>query len=1078
MAASREVAVRRIVARLAVSGLCLGLIGTTSSSTSLVAFAQEGGKPSGHAGDSPHRAEVRALIEQLVGGDLKQREGARARLIQLGDDAVPLLEEAAKRGDPERVDAANEVLSLLRWRLPKNLEALVGQPLEDYPSLKLEQRAFGLARIREHLQEARSLAPFLANVARFDPDAKLRGQGLELYLALTPRGDPPHDLLVLEALEAEPPRKELHGPKASLLARLGRGEEAVKEARKALAGEHSNAQTSLLLADMLVASGNATEAIALLDDLATKAPADVDVASRLGEAYLLAGQAKKGEEILARVLKTRIDSPSTEKAVLLRVARAWIRAGRADDAQEVLRVAVQKQPYDQDVNVALAEVDLALGRVGPALARLLSEARYTQRDSEELRTIKKVLVRLFETSGESEVAQDDDLYEDARRGRPLAKARLNAGRFLLARGLTEEAARLFREAAALDPTGIEARIRQGDALRRLGRDDEARKVYEAARALAPKDENVGERLRSLALGSAADGSRAVVTERAGDIVSWDRRLLPDELKGEPEAVVETAPPPIVAAGKVLFVPAGSLTLVALEVKEGLPAFRTRLEPPPPPEGVEADLVGLEIAGLVSVPASAVAALAPARARDGTPLAGLLVNEWVRTASRSFRKARFETALLYLVDPVDGKVLDRTALLDEPVSSGAAPVARGSRALVITQPDESRANLVLVDLVARRARWKQGLEGGPVGRPLFAGDLLVAASSQGVFGFAADGSLKVSFVGAPQTRVAAESGALWFAEGGVLKRLPLDGSPVRDVANAPSGEAFSGEPAVVGTSVLCGTRGGGVRSYDPATGRVVATMPLDRLDRAAARSLVTLGARAFAVNGAQDAFADELATLLALDPADLAIVWRRPLDRGAAVGTGEGMIVASSGSLRSASGIRVTAARPGAPTVDARPRFLAEMRSAAEDAMAGGELEVAAVIARRFVVLKGGLELASADDLVFLARALALSNRPDDAEAIIEIARGRDPSPAAAARFEKLHTELGLDRAPDPSPSPAAPPAPQAPPAPATPGAPGDKPGPPDASPAPPADKPDAGSPKPAETQPPAPRPEATPPTGG
>jgi tetratricopeptide (TPR) repeat protein/outer membrane protein assembly factor BamB len=962
--------------------------------------------------ESARQAQVRALLDRLTRGELKQREDARARLLEIGQDAVPLLEKAAKDVDPERADAAREVLAVLRWKLPSRLEQLIAKPLEDYPSLNLEQRHFALERVAENLREARILAPFLANVARFDPDAGCRAEGLHLYLALTPEGDPVRDPLVLEALEAEAPRKDLHLVKARLLLRLGRRDDALKEARKAaagLAGDPASSEAILLLADTLVAGGLSAEAIELLEGMARKQEVSVEVLLRLGEAYLAGGDAKKGEETFARILATKIASLSEERDTLLRVARAWLRAGRPEDAQEVLRRALQKNPYDHDVNVAQAELDLAQGRIAQALARLLNEMHYTQRDGEDFRSTRALLAKLFESEGELEAANDADLFEDARRGRPLAKARTAAGRLLLQRGLAAEAARCFREAAALDPDSADARLRLGDALVRLGQDEEAKKAYETARGLAPKDERIGDRLRELALREGTDKGRATLASRPSDVISWDRRFLRDELAGEPEAITDTAPPPVVVAGKVVFVAPGSLTAIALDAAEGLPAFRVHLEPPAPPEGVDAALVGLEVAGLVPVPSAAAAAAAPGRARDATPLVGALVNEWVRPASRSWRKARFETGLLYLIDPKDGSVLDRASLLDEPLSSAAPPVERGSRALALTQPDPEHTNLVLVDLVARRALWKQELAGGSAGRPLFANDFLVAAYSQGVAAFDAKGELKLrALVGeAPQTGVVCADSALWFAASGSLKRFPLDGTAPRDVASAPEGEAFSGDPAVLGSRVFCGTRGGPVRAFDATTGRVLATMPQDKLDKAAARELAVCGNRIFALSGAQDAFTDELPALIALDEKDLAVVWRRPLDRGAALGRGEGMVVASSGSVRAPSGIRVTLARPGGAVVDARPRFLAEMQAAAADALASNELEVGAILARRWIALKGGLDLATADDLTFLGRALALSMRQDEAAAVLEVARARDGSAENAARIEKLRHDLGL-----------------------------------------------------------------------
>jgi tetratricopeptide (TPR) repeat protein len=973
------------------------------------------------AQDTPKAAEINALIDRLGSSDFKQREAAHDRLLKLGDEAAPLLEKAAKDQDAERASQAKEILTYLRWKLPARLEEMLGRPLEDYPSLKASEREQALDKVAENLSLARSLAPFLSNVARFDPDPKLRMKGLEIYMALTPDGDPARDALVLDSIDGEPPRVELHLPRAQLLLRLGHLQRAITEARKAV---DANVPGSVIfLADALLAANQAKEAFALLDALLAANPGNLEIRCRIGEACLLAGETQKGEEVFAAILKEKVLS----KDVLLRMARAWMRVGRPEDAREILQKAVAKQPYDQDVNVALAELDLALGSPSRSLGRFLNEARYARKDSEEMKRIRTGLGEVFKALGYPEAAADDDLFEDARRGRKLALAREHAARFLTARGLVEEGVAAYRIAAALDPEGVDVRLRLGDGLRRLGRDDEAKKAYDQARAIAPRDERVAEKLRALALGTPVDGGLAPVVDRQGDIAAWDRRYTRDELSKEPDAVSVATAPPVIVAGKVVVGCPGKTTLFALDAQTGVPAWKLAVARPAAPDGVPGDRVGIEIVGLLPVPAAACAAISPRRARDGTPLLAVLSNEWIRSPGHDWRKASFEGALLTLVDPKDGKALGTERLLDEQISSVAPPVARGSRALLVTQAGEDLTNLVLVDLIARRARWTQQLAGGASARPLFAQDLVIAPYGSGIAAFAGDGSLRLSALdgSAPTTGLAEGDGALWFGVGDRLIRASLSGGAARDVAVVASGEVLTGDVAFLGTRVFASIRGGAVRAFDTESGRVLASVPLQGVDRAASRSLLVVGGKLFAMSGGEDSFRDELPALLALDPRDLSVVWRRPVDRPAALGSGEGLVVACSGGISSQGGLRITAARPGAALVDARPRLLQEIRAAAEDALADDESEVAALITRRYVALKGGLSLVASDDLIFFARILVRSRRVDDAESILAVARARDLSPDADKKMDELKKQLGIvkpevapvdsDAAPNPPP---------------------------------------------------------------
>jgi Flp pilus assembly protein TadD/outer membrane protein assembly factor BamB len=970
-----------------------------------IGLAQDAPPPS----ETPRTAEIKALIERLGAADFKQREAAHEALLKIGQDAAPLLEAAAKDPDAERAEGAKEVLSLLRWRLPPTVEAALGKTLENYPSLPLEERKAGLDKVWQFLGSAKILAPFFSNVARFDPDPELRLEGLELYLALTPEGDAFRDALVLDALDREPPRDPLHFARARVLFRLGKLDEALREAEKAAQLEKPDPRAPIFVAEVLTEAGHPSEAAAFLDQLRAKNPQDLDVLVRLGEAYLLAGERQKGDEVLAEVMKAATTPQrGADKGILLRVAKAYMRVKRPDDARDAVQKAVSKAPYDADVNLTLAELDLALGRPTESLKRFLNEAKYFQKDPVRLKRVQEGLAQVFTALGYPELGQDDELLEDASRGRRLAMARELGARFLLGRGLVGEAVLQYRAACALDPDSVEVRVRLGDGLRRLGRDDDARKAYEQARALAPKDERTAERLKALALGIPMDGGRAPVLEKASDIEAWDHRVPQAELGREPEAAFPNALPPLVLGGRAFVLAPGTTTVYALDVASGALAWKASLERPAPPEGIAPDRVGLEPAGLLAVPSAACIRVSVKRARERTPLIALLVNEWVRAPGRTFKRASFEAALVAWFDPRDGKLIGTERLVDSPISSTFPPIGKGSRALVLLQQGEEKTELALLDLVASKVRWTQELTGGAAGRPGFAGDLAVASYASGVAVFDEEGALKLSALegSAPSTGVTESEGALYFGTGRVVRSVPLAGTP-RDLVSLPEGETAAGSVAVLGSRLFVASRGGAVRAFAREGGRELASQPLQGDDHAAARSLLALSGRLFALNGSEDSFRDETPALLALDPQDLSVIWRRPMDRPAAWSAGEGWVVAVSGGASATGGLRVVGARPGGAAADARPRFLQEVRAAAEDALADDQAEVAVLIARRWIALKGGLSLVSSDDLFFFARALARSRRPGDADSILEVARARGGPPDAETKIQALKKELGL-----------------------------------------------------------------------
>src|SRR5262249_14158459 len=144
-----------------------------------------------------------------------------------------------------------------------------------------------------------------------------------------------------------------------LLLRLGRTEEALRAARKAIDVAKPDPRAPIFVADALIAGGHAKEAVEWLDGLRAQLPQDPEVLVRLGEAYLLAGEREKGDEVLAQVMKMASSTTSRlDLKILLRLAQAYMKVKRPDDARDAVQKAVASAPYDPDVNLTLAELDL------------------------------------------------------------------------------------------------------------------------------------------------------------------------------------------------------------------------------------------------------------------------------------------------------------------------------------------------------------------------------------------------------------------------------------------------------------------------------------------------------------------------------------------------------------------------------------------------------------------------------------------------------------------------------------------------------------------------------------------------
>jgi Flp pilus assembly protein TadD len=172
----------------------------------------------------------------------------------------------------------------------------------------------------------------------------------------------------------------------------------------------------------------------------------------------------------------------------LRQALASLRAGRAEEAESLLRELLRLQPQDAGARQLLGIVLLELGRPAPALLELDAVAPLLS-TSPALHYNRGIALAALGRLEEAAAA-----YERACVLKPdLAQAQANAGKVLRALGsrllesMQDEAAiAAFERALAHDPASWLAHNQRGVALHRLGRAEEALAAFDSALALRPE----------------------------------------------------------------------------------------------------------------------------------------------------------------------------------------------------------------------------------------------------------------------------------------------------------------------------------------------------------------------------------------------------------------------------------------------------------------------------------------------------------------------------------------------------------------------------------------------------------------
>lgn len=986
---------------------------------------------------TPHAREIRSLVRALASDDWATREAARERLLVLGPEASPWLERAARDPDAQRATIAGELLRTLRWRVPEEVRQTVGDGLDDFPALSQEQRLGAMRKVQQLGPQARAISPFLINVARFDPDADVRTAGVQAYLAVTVGDVRDQDLAALEALKDEKdPGPGTFYLRGRLLERLGRLNEAIQAVGQAYLKAPGSAELACYLIDLMLTAEDLDGALTVVANAEAASPNDLAVRVRAGEVLVRAGRVDEG---LAR-LKSVIEAAGVleDERMLLRVGQAYLRCEQVAEAEKVFRTALGRFPYNRELNVALADVFRAAGRVNDAVQIYLSEMRYATPNTAGHQGLIERLGAILRAGGADAVADGDAFYEDARLGRPVVQVRLAVSEWLRARGLLDEALVELRAACALSPADATLRLRLGDLLRDRGDLALARAAYEAAAEL---DERSPASARLRDLGGLA--ARAARDDAPSGFKTWEWRISAETLGRTVESVTADAtPPPLVLREQVVVPAAGSVDLFGLATVDGALLWRFSPEPPPSEAGTAADQVGLELLALVEAPAATIAALDPKRARGGRPIVAAVYNSYWRPAHRTWRAARFTGLHAYLVDPETGKQLARRALDDTSQVIAPAPVSRRGRLLAFASPRAKRVVLELIDLVAGRPLWQTGLPYVAMRRPLFVDEQVLVTWDSGVVALGADGQRRWAYEhggpeqqehdATPRTTLTTDltrcgQGVVVGTADGRLLRLALEDGRAEELIDLGE-QRLTGEVVVQvdDRRLFVAERGGAVHALDltPDLARVTSRSWSLAGPRAAARSLTWASGVLFAINGSDDAFGDEAPLLLAVEPTTGQVLYQRPVDRPATLAAGHGLVVVAAGGRNTRLGLRAVAIRPE-ERLDARGGKLLALETAARDALFEGQFEVSAVVARLYVRAAGGLDLLDPQGLAFVARTLARSKRETEALDVINLGEERARGDAALdAMWAEVRKELKLEEPPPPPPPETPPDAPR------------------------------------------------------
>ncbi|HEY3356132.1 MAG TPA: tetratricopeptide repeat protein [Polyangia bacterium] len=399
--------------------------------------------------------------------------------------------------------------------------------------------AEALARDPRHIQSLRALGAAHA-AARRDAEARTAWQkALEVNTIHV-------GTMLDQALVAVLRRGDLDAAEQDLIA-------VASGKLKAYAGPGQIAWADLILGRLYLERGDGSRGLAALARAAAERPErDPVFADELCAGWLRGGQAVRAREELPRfdglprpsvplrraglallegkadaALAELVRAPASDPEARLLRGRALAGLRRYDEARAELGTALSLAPRLVPARLALAQVEIAAGRLGAAQTLLTRLSQEEPRHAEVLEALAQVLL----ARGDREGARAR-LAQAVERNPNLAPARLQLARLLRGEGKWEQARSHVEAVLGARPDLVEARRELALLLYELGDGTGARRELDAVLARAPDADSAVAAARAASLardpeaaGRYADRAQQLGASRALLLREWGRAAL-------------------------------------------------------------------------------------------------------------------------------------------------------------------------------------------------------------------------------------------------------------------------------------------------------------------------------------------------------------------------------------------------------------------------------------------------------------------------------------------------------------------------------------------------------------------------
>jgi Flp pilus assembly protein TadD len=287
-----------------------------------------------------------------------------------------------------------------------------------------------------------------------------------------------------KALEIEPEDPFLYESLATILLFAGDPQEAERVIRQAIAFDNDIGSFHSVLGESLMRQRRPREAIDTYREAVRLEPDDPHLVRKLGMSLLRAGDLTAAEVTFRQAIPMR-----SEAGPHIELSDALARQGRLPEAIAAVEAAVALEPTNPHWHNRLAHVLLQTGRLAEAEAAARAAIAHDSGRS----AFQDTLALILQRQGRNEEALEA-MQQPAELEPKDAQLRLRMARTLLGQGQFAEAEAAAGQAAELQPDMVEAYDLLSVIMERQKRPAEAAAAAQRAAALVPQDSGRQQRL--------------------------------------------------------------------------------------------------------------------------------------------------------------------------------------------------------------------------------------------------------------------------------------------------------------------------------------------------------------------------------------------------------------------------------------------------------------------------------------------------------------------------------------------------------------------------------------------------------